>query len=464
MRSLSLKLVLAFLAVSLIGTALTSLYVARTTTTRFDQYVIAQFIDHSAERYGDYHRIRGSWDGVGAELRSLAQDRMMQERMRRPGDAMMAPAVGRELPHALVLADQDGRVIVPAADYALGVVVPRAELLRGVPIEVNGKRVGTLMQPRDGFYQVLRRDRFLTDFYRAMVIGSASATMIALVLGVILAGSLTSPLRELTAATQAMSRGDLSQEIPVRSQDELGQLTHSFNQMSSDLARAQELRRQMTADIAHELRTPLSLILGHSEALSDGVLPPSAETFSIIYDEAQRLTRLVDDLRTLSLSDAGELPLHLERVSPAELLERAATSHQQLAAAQQVVLTVQASSELPGIHVDPDRLNQVLRNLLDNALRYTPPGGGIVLAARVIGDELRVLVQDSGPGIPPEDISLVFDRFYTGDRSRHRGESGSGLGLAIARSIVEGHGGRIWAESIPGQGATFVVALPLADS
>jgi signal transduction histidine kinase len=250
--------------------------------------------------------------------------------------------------------------------------------------------------------------------------------------------------------------------VETRSQDEIGELAGAFNRMSADLARASQLRRQMTADIAHDLRTPLSLILAHAEALRDGVLPPAPETFTLIHDEATHLSRLVDDLRTLSLADAGELALNRRPSPPAELLERAVAKQMIRAQTHDVGLHTEAAPGLPLVNVDPDRMAQVLGNLLDNALRHTP-GGGRVECRVTQTEAVRAVtfsVSDSGPGIAPEDLPHVFERLYRSDKSRRRDAPGSGLGLAIARSIIEAHGGRIWAESPPGQGAHFFVQVP----
>jgi signal transduction histidine kinase len=303
-------------------------------------------------------------------------------------------------------------------------------------------------------------ERFMNRFYLALGLGTLGGTVIAVLLGIVVARSLTSPLRELTAATRAMSAGDLDQHIPVRSQDELGELARSFNQLSDDLLTARELRRQMTADIAHELRTPLSLILGHAEGLVDGVLPPSEETHEIIHDEARRLNRLIDDLRTLALSDAGELTLEREAMPPRALLERAAAAHGADAESQDVALTVDVEDDLPLAQADPDRIAQVLHNLLSNALRYTPAEGSIVLSAGMSDEGISFAVRDTGPGIPEEELERIFDRFYRGDKARQRHEGGAGLGLAIAKSLVERHGGRMWAESEVGRGTTFHFTLP----
>jgi signal transduction histidine kinase len=271
-------------------------------------------------------------------------------------------------------------------------------------------------------------------------------------------------LRDLTAATRAVAAGDLDMQVDVRSKDELGELARSFNQMSTELAHARDLRRQMTADIAHELRTPLSLILGHSEALSEGVLPPTGETLRVIHDEAKRLSRLVEDLRLLALSEAQELPLAFERASPQAVVGRAMNAHLPQARQKGISLNGNADPDLPDINVDQDRLAQVLDNLISNALRFTPPDGAVSLSATRIPDSVQIVVQDSGPGVPAEELPLIFDRFYRGDKARQRHEGGAGLGLAIARSIVEAHGGQIRAESAPGEGLRLTIELPIQRS
>jgi len=257
-----------------------------------------------------------------------------------------------------------------------------------------------------------------------------------------------------------MAKGALEQSVPVRSQDELGQLAESFNQMSSDLSRATRLRRQMTADIAHDLRTPLTVITGYIEALRDGDLQPSSARFDAMHDEAQHLKRLVQDLRTLSLADAGELSLNCQPVSVPELLDRVATAHRHQAEQQQINIEVLPADALPDLEVDFDRMVQVLGNLVSNALRYTPEGGKIILSAQEQSNAVLLQVQDTGNGIPPAELPHIFNRFYRADKSRQQNEGESGLGLAIARAIVQAHGGSISAESEVGQGTTFQILLP----
>ena len=281
-----------------------------------------------------------------------------------------------------------------------------------------------------------------------------------MLLGFLLARRLTQPIRELTSATQAVAQGALGNQVTVRSRDELGNLAASFNRMSSDLARSSSLRRQMTADIAHDLRTPLSVLLGYTEALRDGKLPADQEIFDTMHVEAQHLQRLIDDLRTLSLADAGELPLARQPASPAALLERSAAAYRTLADEHGVRIDVRAEPKLPSVDVDSERIAQVLGNLISNAVRYTPAGGSIRLRAAA-GDGQAVLeVADTGSGIDAQDLPHVFDRFYRADLSRQH-DGSSGLGLAIAKGIVEAHGGTIEAQSVLRQGTTFTIRLPV---
>ncbi len=300
---------------------------------------------------------------------------------------------------------------------------------------------------------------------RAMVLAAVGATAVSLLIGFFLARTLTKPIQELTHATQAVAKGELQQQVPIRSEDELGELATAFNQMSHDLTQARDQRRQLTADIAHDLRTPLSLILGHSEALSDGILPATPETLHIIHDEAQRLNRLVEDLRTLSLAETGELSMNSRPVAPQALLERAALAYAPAAQKKDINITVKLPDTLPNVNADPDRIAQILDNFLQNALRYTPQNGQIELAAQMSvehPEHIQFSVKDNGSGISEADLPHLFQRFYRADKSRHRQEGGSGLGLAIAKSIVERVNGRIWVESQLGQGTTFFFTLPIA--
>jgi two-component system, OmpR family, sensor histidine kinase BaeS len=264
----------------------------------------------------------------------------------------------------------------------------------------------------------------------------------------------------LTEAITAMHAGDLEQRVELNTRDELGLLAQTFNDMSANLSRANQLRQQMTADIAHDLRTPLTVIAGYLEGLRDGTFQPTPERFRVMGEEVSLLQRLVEDLRTLSLADAGELKLTCGAVSPRELLERVEASFKAQAAVSGVTLRVEADRTLPDVMIDSERMAQVLGNLVTNALRHTPSGGDITLSAQQKADCVELKISDTGLGIAPQDLPKVFERFYRGDPSRQSEGGESGLGLAIARSIVEAHGGTILASSSLGTGTTMTITLP----
>jgi signal transduction histidine kinase len=450
-RSLTVKVALACLAASLLGIAMVAGFTVFNTTREFGSFVFDERRTQFETYLQDYYATHGTWDGV------------LLFPLPRPTEDPPEARFGRG---GLTLADASGRVVVAGEGHTLGQQLTAAELADGQTIRVGGQVVGTLIPvPSAPGYAGPAGTAFLGRINQALIWGAAGAALVALAIGWLLARRLTRPLKALTHASHAIAQGDLQQRVDLRSRDELGELATAFNRMSADLARVSQLRRQMTADIAHDLRTPLSMILAHTEALRDGVLPPSPETYTLLHDEALRLNRLVEDLRTLSLADAGELPLSRQPTAPGALLERAVAAQSVRAQQQQVAVQAQAQPDLPPIESDPDRMVQVLGNLLDNALRYTPQGGQITCrVSRATGPAAPVTfcIADSGPGIAGEDLPHVFERFYRADKSRQRDANGSGLGLAIARSIVEAHGGRIWAESQLGQGARFYVELPVA--
>jgi signal transduction histidine kinase len=276
---------------------------------------------------------------------------------------------------------------------------------------------------------------------------------------------IATPLADVMTAADAVAEGDLSVRVEEDKPGEFGQLARSFNRMVGELERSDQQRRNLTADVAHELRTPLHIIQGNLEGVLDDVYEPTDEHIQATLEETQQLSRLVEDLRTLSLAEAGQLPLVWESVDVAELLADVRTSFSGQAEAADLDLRVEADSDLPTIRGDVGRLDQVLSNLVANAVRHTPPGGSITLEAEAIrGDGARICVRDTGEGIPADDLPYVFDRFWKGDRSRTRaGGGGSGLGLAIARQLVNAHGGTICVESEPGKGTTFIVELPSGE-
>jgi len=284
-------------------------------------------------------------------------------------------------------------------------------------------------------------------------------------LGVVMRVSrnITGPLADVMAAAESVASGDLHVHVPEHAPGEFGQLARTFNRMVGELQRIDEQRRNLTADVAHELRTPLHIIQGNLEGILDGVYQPTPEHIQMLLEETQLLSRLVEDLRTLSLAESGHLPLHKELVPVAELLADIATSFSGQTEAAGINLRVE-TKQLADVTIEADvmRLNQVLANLVANALRYTPAGGSITLSGESDSTDVRITVSDTGQGIATQDLPHVFDRFWRGDpaRSRHEG-TGGGLGLAIVKQLVELHDGTVTAQSVEGQGTTFTITLPL---
>lgn len=301
----------------------------------------------------------------------------------------------------------------------------------------------------------------------------AIAIVLALALrrvGTIATRRITSPLSETMKAADAMAEGDLSARVPEEGNGEFRHFARSFNRMAEALETADRQRRELLADVAHELRTPLTIIQGNLEGLRDGIYEATPENLDLVLDETRNLGRLVDDLRLLTLAEAGQLPLDLQAIDVPQLLADVRDAFACQASEAGIALIMAVAEPLPPLIGDPQRLGQVLGNLVANALRHTPSGGDITLgAALASGQEghkrLRLWIADTGEGIPIEDLPRIFDRFWRGDPSRsHEAGAGSGLGLAIAKSLVEAHGGRIWAESQIGRGTTVSCWFPLPPS
>jgi len=448
MRSISTKLILAFLSIGIISLAVIFVTARWNTRQEFIRFLSDQTQNNMVSSLTSYYQQNGSWDGIEYIF-------VQTNNHQGPGGP---GGPNRIIPFTLTSAD--GSVIIASDRYRVGNKVPKDELELGIPITDNNEVIGILVPSRTPFEENPRELEFIERTNLTLLYGALIGAVIALFLGIFLSRTITRPIRELTQATHAVSEGNFDQKVQIRSKDELGELGNAFNKMSADLSRSINSRKQMTADIAHELRTPLSLILGHAEAVHDGVLPPTKENFEIIREEAERLEHLVDDLRTLSLADAGELSINLQSIEPGQLLQEVASLYQVQAQKKDIKLDLDIASHLPTLEVDPGRMTQVLTNILDNATRHTPEGGNIILSASQVNDRVELAIQDSGPGLSSEDIGRIFERFYRADSSRQREDGGSGLGLAIAKSIVQAHNGQLSAASEAGKGLKIKITLP----
>ncbi|MBE0698384.1 MAG: HAMP domain-containing protein, partial [Anaerolineaceae bacterium] len=356
-------------------------------------------------------------------------------------------------------ADPQGRVIADSAKFdpansgndLTGSQLSADEISGGSQVFVEGQVVGMLFAaPANIIAPSNPANIFLTSVNRSILISVFVAGVISLLLVLFFFIQITAPIRRMQKAASEIANGDLSQRVVVRTKDELGALAQTFNHMASSLASAETQRQKLLADVAHELRTPLTVIQANTEGMQDGVLPIDIEQVNAIHAETLLLGRLINDLRLISLAEAGELRLDRKTTGPEKLLQNVVERFQPQCAKKGIGISLEVENNLPQVVADVDRITQVLNNLVSNALRYTPKGGAIVLQAEHASGnnaEVQISVTDTGAGIAAEDLPWVFDRFYRADKSRARMSGGSGLGLAIVKNFVEAHQGRVWATS-----------------
>jgi len=451
---------LAFLLVILVAVGTVALLSGWITEIEFRRYTLTQSgrWERQVAELSAYYGERGSWEGI--------QDVLLPTQGQGGGQGHGRGGGAGSSTLDFRLADPAGQIVGDTGGFPVG-TASQSELASGIPIEVEGQAVGYLLPSSQATTQTLtaldvEQDQFLTRVRTALWVAALTATAVALVVGGLLFRSIIAPLRRLTTASQAIARGDLSTRASAQGRDEVAQLASAFNQMTDSLARAEQARRNrnQTADVAHELRTPLTVLRGTLEAMLDGVYPADSENLLAALAQVRTLARLIEDLRLLALADAGQLRLHTAPLDLRTLLREITDAHQIQSQDQGVALSLEMAPTLPLVEADRDRIAQVMGNLLSNAFRYVPPGGHITVRAMEQGQKVIVAVADDGPGIPPDDLPHLFERFWRGDRARQRATGGSGLGLTIARSLVEAHGGSIWVESGK-EGSTFTFALPI---
>jgi two-component system OmpR family sensor kinase len=462
------RLTLAFTLVVLVVVGASALLVRQVTDVEFRRYITHSGMRASGsgvKRLADYYGQQGGWEGVG---NLLAEGVFVSGPMGMPMPGMeRRPGLPWERLDVM-LADANGKVVFDSAGKVTGKRLSGRERDRALAItslDDDGQVIGYLLLSlpggRDWLGELERR--FLDRMWTVLITAVALAVGLGLVAGALLSHSLTAPLQRLAAAARAVAGGDLGQRVKIEGSAEIAEVGQAFNEMTSALEEGERLRQNLVADVAHELRTPLSVLQGNLRALLDDVYPLEKAEIAGLYDETRLLSRLVDDLRELAQAEAGQLSFNLRPTDVRDVLRTTVANFEPAAEAKAIELTVKVADGLSPVTSDPDRLAQVLRNLLTNALRHTPEGGQVAVSATTAGDVVEIAVTDNGEGVAPEDLPHVFDRFYRGDRSRSRAEGGAGLGLAIVKALVEAQGGQVRATSDgPGQGSTFRFTLPVA--
>lgn len=409
------------------------------------------------EQLQDYYQANGSWQGASSFFNSRA-----------PGHAWGNPGAGQMMGgmmrQHLVLTDAQGRIVADSSASTPSGEIGEQELREALPIEAGNNIVGYLVADGGIVFSADDETFLVGRLTRAAWIAGLVAGLIALLLATYLAYRLLKPVQALTQAAQQLGQGDLQHRAPVQGNDELAGLSRTFNRMADSLEQAEQSRKALTADIAHELRTPLAVQRANLEAMQDGIYPPSKENLDTILEQNTLLTRLVEDLNTLALADSGKLELVCAVTDFEELVNRVLErfrSQAELAGIQIMRLPGSPGKEIHSMFIDALRVEQIIGNLLSNAIRYTENNGSIEVSLETRQDKAVLTVHDSGEGIPEEALPHVFERFYRADHSRSRSSGGSGLGLAIARKLAEAHSGDLQAENHPSGGALFTLTLPL---
>ncbi len=445
-NSLWFRFVTAFMVVILVTVGTLYFFVSRNIAALIEDFqeTTQEFqFDQMQTILASHYYVHRGWEGV----QSVVEEK--------------ASVLGQHI----TVTDVDGMVIADSQGERLGESYGDDSSGRPLKTLWEGEYVGTLyLEPDPAVEPYLPPLQGLSEsMNRFLVLGGLLAIGLALVLTFVLSRRVSSPIQALALTAGQLGRGDLSQRAQVREKGEIGALAQAFNSMATNLEHAEQLRRNLVADVAHELRTPLSNIQGYLEAIRDRVMKPNAATIRALSEEAALLSRLVEELQELSLAEAGELKLVYQAEDIATLVKQTATPWEPQATAKEISLSLDLPDRLPSVNIAWQRIRQVLHNLLENAVAHTGRGGKITISAARKGDWVEIGVADTGEGIPAEDLPNIFERFYRVDKSRARATGGSGLGLTIAKRLVEAHGGRIEAQSKLGKGSRFSFTLPVAE-
>lgn len=396
-----------------------------------------------------YYMGRGSWDGIEQVIDPISN----------PNSGFLSADWQRS-----ILLDQDGDIIMYYGKYPAAHDMTTMHLpveIESMTLSANGEVIGRLITEKRPLPQPIRRTLGVLN---PTILVAILLTMLTVLIGVLLMRRVVNPLSEVIAAAERVSSGDFSTRITLReSKDDLYALGEHFNRMTETLERNDLERKSMLADIAHELRTPLSVLRGKLEGILDGVYPPNETNIAQALEESYILERLVDDLRLLTLAENRQLHFEKTDTNLVGLLQKAISVFTPQADIKNISFSLDTQEDDVKANVDPQRMEQVIGNLIGNALRYVPEGGVIRLSSEELAGQVRIRVIDNGPGIKEEDLPYIFDRFWRGEKSRARASGGAGLGLAICKQLVEGQRGNINARNLPEGGLEITIEIPKLD-
>ncbi len=453
------KWLLAFGVVILIAVSAVALIAGYSSETALRRYatLYSGRTSTMAQALIAYYEESGGWTGLQQVLPELVFP--MRGRGRGNIEAPMEQALSYRVANA-------ERTVVANTSGQPGGKLSQSETAAAMPLTLGDTTIGYLvLDERPGMIQALDEPAaaYLARLRWALVLGGSAAAIAAFVIAGLLTRSIVSPVQSLTRTAEIIAQGKFDTRVDVHGQDEIARLAASFNQMASSLEQAETARRAQTADIAHELRNPLAVLQSSLEALADQVYDPTPENIAPALDQVHTLNRLVEDLRTLALADAGQLQLDLQPLDLHKAVVRALEAHRDALDEKAIQVTEPlVDTALPLVHADYARLTQVLNNILGNAVRHLPDGCAVNISLRAQNNGVTACFADNGPGLPEEDLTRLFDRFWRRETSRNRAAGGSGLGLAIAQQIIQAHEGRIWAATTPGGGLTLCFWLPAA--
>ncbi len=436
--SFQTKLLIAFFLVVLLATVAGYLFIDSSVKRAFSDFTGRSFTVQDeivVNLVVQYYNRTGSFDGLVDLLK------------RGP----------RDIP--ILLVDSNRKVTFAPDERFYGRTLSESELAGGQPIPLPTGEIWTVVPYRPLAGKDALERTFLRTTRRSLWLSGFAASAAALALALFVVRQTTHPLRQLEAASRRIAQGHFGERVEVRSSDEIGRLASSFNEMSRSLEQSEEAKRRMIADVSHDLRTPLTAVRSALEGLRDGLVEPTPATFAALHDRVLLLSRLVTDLHQLALADAGQLSIERHVADVRSIVDGIVETVGFQMEDSEVAFSSTVEPDLPSLLVDAHRIEQVLLNLLENAIRHTPTGGRIDLKASRAAEGVLLEVSDTGPGIPPEYLDRVFERFFRVDPSRESGSAG--LGLSIARALVEAHGGRIWAENRVEGGARFSFTLPI---